>query len=257
MTPPRRLSKMPFETDGGIGHRARIGMVVLATDYTLEHEFHQVARFIDGVALYGARIPMGLTTSTDNLRAMGRHIAPTVELLLPGDRLDVVAYGCTSATAILGEGVVAEVIQGVKPRARVTTPVTAAHAALRAFGARKIGILTPYTAEVNAQVQNSFEGAGFDVPAFGSFDEHRERVVGAIAPESIREAVLTLADEAPIDAVFISCTNLRALDLVPELERTLGLPVTSSNHAMIWHSLRLAGIEDELRDLGLLFALDA
>lgn len=37
------------------------------------------------------------------------------------------------------------------------------------------------------------------------------------------------------------------------LEARIGIPVTSSNHAMAWHSLRLAGIDDAMPEAGRLF----
>ena len=248
-----RLSHLRFEIDSGLATRARLGLVTLATDYTVEHEFQQAITRLPGVALYVSRIEMAAETTAENLAAMAGRITPTTELLLPGEPFQAIAYGCSSATSIIGEDRVAELVRAAKPEAEVTNPITAACAALGAFGARRIGILTPYIAEVNAQVQASFEAAGFEIAAFGSFDEPTEARVGALAPGSILDGARQVAGAAKMDALFISCTNLRALDLAGPLEHELGIPVTASNHAMIWHSLRLAGIEDRLEGLGRLF----
>ena len=70
--------------------------------------------------------------------------------------------------------------------------------------------------------------------------------VGRISPESIRKAVLDLGGFDRVDAVFISCTNLRALGILEELEKELDKPVISSNTALGWHCLRLAEINDRL-----------
>ncbi|MEM7190092.1 MAG: Asp/Glu racemase, partial [Pseudomonadota bacterium] len=248
-----RLTNLPYDTDTGLGHRARLGLVVLATDYTVEHEYRTILADLDGVALYGARIPMAPVVTPESLGAMEADIPRTVSLILPDDRLDVVAYGCSSATAILGEDRVTELVRRIKPEAAVTTPITAAKAALRTLGARKIGILTPYTADVNVTLQAAFEEAGFEIEIFGSFDEPRDQVVASITESAIRTNVNVMAEAAQIDAMFISCTSLRSLKVVVELERDLGIPVTASNHAMIWHSLRLAGIGDQINGKGLLF----
>ncbi len=248
-----RLSHLPFQTDQGLATRARLGLVALATDYTVEHEFQAVVARLPGVALYVSRIEMAAETTAANLAAMADRVTPTSALLLPGEPFDAVAYGCSSATSIIGEDRIAELVHAAKPGAQVTNPITAARAALGAFGARRIGILTPYVAEVNAQVQTTFEAAGFEIAAFGSFDEPTEARVGALSPESILDGARKVAAAAPMDALFISCTNLRALELAEPLEQKLGLPVTASNHAMIWHSLRLAGIHDPLPGLGRLY----
>mgnify|MGYP006966892225 CR=1 FL=1 len=49
--------KLDFITDGGIGTKATLGLIVLQTDETLESEFAQVIPK-EGVALYHSRIPM-------------------------------------------------------------------------------------------------------------------------------------------------------------------------------------------------------
>ena len=56
-----------------------------------------------------------------------------------------------------------------------------------------------------------------------------------------------------IEALFLSCTNLRSLEVIREVEEILGMPVTSSNHAMAWHTLRLAGVDDSIEGAGRLF----
>ena len=78
--------------------------------------------------------------------------------------------------------------------------------------------------------------------------------VGRIAPESIQEVVLQLGSSPIVDTVFISCTNLRALGIISELESTLKKPVISSNQALGWHCLRLAKVDESLPHYGMLFA---
>jgi maleate isomerase len=56
-----------------------------------------------------------------------------------------------------------------------------------------------------------------------------------------------------VDAVFVSCTSIRLVDAVAGIEADTGIATTSSNHAMAWHCLRLAGVEDTLPGLGRLF----
>ncbi|MEL6318826.1 MAG: Asp/Glu racemase, partial [Pseudomonadota bacterium] len=63
-----------------------------------------------------------------------------------------------------------------------------------------------------------------------------------------------VAAAGEMDAVFVSCTNIRLIDEIPALEAELGLPVTSSNHALAWRCLRLAGVADRRPELGRLFA---
>ena len=248
------IEHLPFSTDAGIGARARIGLVVLASDYTMEHEFRRIFTF-PGVDYYEARILNSPQITPETLAAMGPLITQTTDLILPGARLDVVAFGCTSASMVLGEDVVARNIHAARPEAKATNPISAAFAAFDALGARRIAVLTPYRRDVNEVVRAYITGKGYQVPVFGSFNEQDDGVVSRIDADSIRKAVRAIVKGRDVDAVFVSCTSVRLLDAVAGIEAEVGLPVTSSNHAMAWHCLRLAGVDEKRPELGRLFAV--
>ena len=247
------IEHLPFATDNGIAARARIGLLVLATDFTIEHEWRSIMTGLDGVALYQSRILNDNQITPETLRAMEPRIAAATDVILPGSDLDVVAYGCTSASMAIGEEKVFARIRSVRPQAKCTTPITAAFAAFKALGARRIGVLTPYRADVNRIVADYVRARGFEVPVFGSFNEQDDGIVARITPASIKAGVKTLLDTAAIDAVFVSCTSVRLAEAARAIESEFGVPVTSSNHAMAWHALRLAGVDDKLPQWGRLF----
>ena len=186
---------------------------------------------------------------------MEPRIVECTEVITPGTPLDVVAYGCTSASMAIGEEKVFENIRSAQPTAKCTTPITAAFAALRAIGANRIGVLTPYTADVNKIVAQYITARGFQVPVFGSFNESLDSIVSRITPLSIEAGVRQITKQAAVDAVFVSCTSVRLLEACAQLEQSLGMPLTSSNHAMAWHAMRLAGINDVLPQFGSLYSL--
>lgn len=68
---PAVIETLDFETDAGLGQKARIGLIVLQTDQTIEHEF---ARLIpgEGTALYHARIPNAMEVPPETLRQTSR-----------------------------------------------------------------------------------------------------------------------------------------------------------------------------------------
>ena len=252
---PVLLEHLPFALDSGIAGRARIGLIVLATDYTIEHEWRHIMADLGGVALYQSRILNDNRITPETLRAMEPRIAAATSVILPGAKLDVVAYGCTSAAMAIGEERVFDQIRSEQPGAKCTTPITAAFAAFRAFGVRRIGVLTPYRADVNRIVADYIAARGFEVPVFGSFNEENDSVVAHISSASIRDGIVAITRRAAIDAVFVACTSVRLAEHAAALENAIGLPVTSSNHAMAWHALRLAGIDDHLPRFGRLFTL--
>src|ERR1700727_509760 len=135
---PLDLGVLPSELDRGLAARAAIGLVVLATDQTMEHEFRALIR-LPGVAFYEARVFNDNEITPETLRALGPRIAPTAELILPDVPLDAAACGCSSATMTLGEEAVFAEIRKVRPKAACTTPVTGALAAFRALKVQGIG----------------------------------------------------------------------------------------------------------------------
>jgi maleate isomerase len=180
------LGVLPCTLDEGIAARAAIGLLVLATDQTMEHEFRQLIR-LPGVAVYAARLFNDAAITPDTLRAMRDRIAPAAALILPDMHLDVVAFGCTSASMTLGEDEVFRQIRRARPEVACTTPVTAAFAAFKALGARRIGVLTPYAPDVNAVVRAYLDTHGADVAAFATFDKRDDREAARISVASITD----------------------------------------------------------------------
>ncbi len=249
------IEHLPYTLDAGIASRAAIGLIVLATDYTIEHEWRLIFSSLSGVALYHSRIANEPTITPETLRAMEPGITHCTDVMLPGGgRLDVVAYGCTAASMAIGEDKVIANINKARPNVAGTTPITAAFAAFDAYGAKRIGVLTPYRADVNRIAADYIRARGYEVPVFGSFNDEDDGRVARIDAASIKAGVNRLKAERDVDAIFISCTSVRIAEAVAEIEADTGLPVTSSNHAMAWHVLRLAGVNDELPQWGSLFA---
>ena len=253
--PAREILKFGYETDGGIAARARLGLVVLASDHTIEHECRLILAQTPGVAMYHARIENDPEITPQTLKDMEARIVPTANLLLPGMPFDAIGFGCTSASMVIGRDRVSALLQEARPEAAPTNPVTAAFTAFAALGARRIAVLTPYSDIVNEGIRSYFEDGGFEVPVMGSFKEPNDNVVARITPKSIAEASIALAATGGVDAVFVACTSVRLVEAVAELEKKTGLAVTSSNHAIAWHMLRLAGIDDRLPQFGRLFTL--
>lgn len=253
--PAADLGIIASTLDGGLAGRAAIGLVVLATDQTLEHEYRFLVRGA-GVALYHARLFNDADITPETLRAIGPRIAPTTALILPEINLDVVAFGCTSATMTLGEEAVFAEIRKARPDIACTTPVTGALAAFKALGVSSIGLLTPYSPEINRNLVRYFEGRGLSVAAHATFNRQDDRDAARISVASIEDASEKLAAASGVEAVFVSCTSLRVAESAARIEARTGVPVTSSNHAMAWHSLRLAGVRDRAPGAGKLFELD-
>lgn len=244
--------KLKFDTDEGYGTRATLGVIVLETDETLEQEFRQIMGG-SGVALYHSRIPMVAEIQPHTLAEMEKDLPGSAALFPKTAGFDVIGYGCTSASTVIGSAKVAQAIQSARPEAQVTNPLAALIAGCNALKVTKLGFLTPYVPDVSHKMRDRLGEAGLSVSVLGSFEEGDDRIVARISERSIQQGARAIADAQDLDALVISCTNLRCLNIIPQIEAETGLPVLSSNQALAWHMLRLAGIHDSLHTFGRLF----
>ena len=246
------ISRLDFKTDLGAGARARIGLLVLESDQTMEWEMRQMAD-LPGVAIYHARLANEAEVTPETLVQMELEVPKAAALLPEYLGLKAIGYGCTSGSTIIGEQRVSELIQMNNPTVPTSNPLTAAKAALKRLGIKRLGLVTPYRPDVTELMQARFEEAGIVIQSVGSFYQQDDRVVGRITSDAILEAALTIGQNDLVDGVFISCTSLRAAGIIDQAEAALGKPVTASNHALAWHLLRLAGIRDDVAGFGRLF----
>ena len=94
--------------------------------------------------------------------------------------------------------------------------------------------------------------AGFEVLDIQGLNLTYDCDLVRVAPGFIAEFAQAV-DRPEADAIFISCGALRACEVIDEIGQATGKPVVTSNQAMLWHCLRLAGIDDKLEGLGRLF----
>jgi maleate isomerase len=240
-----RLDERPLEK--------RVGLIILATDHTTEPDFRRMVAS-ERIGVYVARIPYANPTTPDNLRKMQPALSEGARLILPGEELDAICYSCTSASVVIGDAEVDAAIHRGKPDAPVVTPPQAAIRGLRALGARRINVLTPYTVETSRPMAAYFAAAGFDIASFTCLGLDDDREMARIAPEALID-VAREATAGEAEALFISCTALRAAIAVPEIERAIGRPVVSSNLATAWNCLRLCGDHGAWPEFGRLMTL--
>ena len=248
------ITRFDFSTDPDLNVRARIGLLVLASDQTLERELRQLTDAV-GVDLYHARLPNETVVNPDTLAKTEAELPIAASLLPKYLGLSAIGYGCTSGATIIGEDRVEAILKQSHPDIPSSNPLTAAKAALKLLGVQRLGLLTPYTPEVTESMQLRFGEAGIAITVVGSFYEESDIVVGQIDPQSILKAAIALGKSDLCDGIFISCTSLRAAGIIEEAEFELGKPVIASNHALAWHLLRLAGIDNKLAGFGRLFSV--
>jgi maleate isomerase len=205
----------------------------------------------DRIGVYVSRIAYANPTTPENLLKMQPALTTGAALILPGEPLDAVMYSCTSASVVIGDEKIEMAIQAAKPGISVVTPTAAAVKALRALDARHISILTPYTIETSRPMADYFAGLGFEIDRFTCLGLSDDREMARIAPDEIvafaREAMAPQSD-----ALFISCTAVRAAGVAARVEAAIGKPMVSSNLATAWACLRICGDDSARPERGTL-----
>ena len=231
----------------------RVGLIILATDHTSEVDFQRMVAG-ERIGVYATRIPYANPVTPENLRAMQPSLTAGAALILPDEPLDVVMYSCTSASVVIGDAEIETAVKAAKPTAAVVTPTAAAVSGLRAFGVKRISVLTPYTLETSRSMADYFEGLGFDIARFTCLGLTDDREMARISPDEI----VAFAKEATApdsDALFISCTAVRAAGVAARIEAAIGKPVVTSNLATAWACLRLCGDDTPRPERGRLMTL--
>ena len=226
----------------------RIGLVALSTDFTIEQDYRRLCHSLP-VDIFMNRIPFENPLNQENYLKMIDHLPNIVENILPNQNLNTVAYGCTSGTIAIGEKIIAKQIHKTKPNSYITTPITAALRAFEKLRIKKLAVLAPYPKEVNQTVFDYLNKKNIEVLNFSSFNLHYDSEIAMVDPANIIKTIKNI-DHSQADAVFVSCTALRAVEILEEVENIINKTVISSNQAIIWDSIRSVGINDEIKNFG-------
>jgi maleate isomerase len=229
----------------------RIGLITLATDFRIEKDFNNVLNGKD-IDLYCNRIHCYNPLTNETLKKMADDITNVTKDILPDQKLDCVAYGCTSGTIAAGYNSIVEKVNAAKPNTKVTTPITAAIKALKKLNINKISIFTPYTNEINNSVVEYFKNENFEINELSYFDIPSDLDIGKVDDKYLFD-VLSKINVSDSDALFVSCTALPVLSLINDLEKKLGKFVVSSNQALIWDSLNQVNSNINVVGYGKLF----
>ena len=214
----------------------------------------------EGVAIYSTRILFEPTMH--GLRAMRDHVERASLELSSEGICQIIAFCCTMGSMVGGLDYDGEMIDLIEKRTSTpaTTTTTAVRASLAALRVKRIAVATPYTLEINLHEKEELERRGFLVTKIMGYHDHvhprelKNEMIGRLPPEVAYEMGLKVNSEES-EAIFISCTNFRAIEIIEKLEKRTGKPVISSNQATLWYALRKLGLKDSIKGFGGLMEL--
>ena len=124
-----------------------------------------------------------------------------------------------------------------------TTSARAMGRALNALGARRIGLVSPYSVEVNERARRYFSGKhGLEIAVVEGFAATDSYAIGQLGPENARDAFARI-DRPEIDAFAVPCANFPTMGSIAAWEREFGKPVVTSTQAAVWAMARELGGE--------------
>ncbi len=217
----------------------RIGLIALASDFMIEKDFVNVIKD-KNIDFFVNRIKCYNPLTSENLIKMSEEVTNVTSDILPDEKIDCVVYGCTSGTIAAGHESIEKKIKLAKPEAKVTTPSTAAIAALKKLNIKKISIFTPYPKKLNDEVVEFFRNEKFEITSNSYFDIESDIDIGKVDPDYLYDVLINM-DHKDADALFVSCTALPVLSIIDRLEKKINKFVLSSNQALILDNIKKIG----------------
>ncbi len=239
--------------------RARFGLLVPFTNTNLEPDMALLRP--EGVSLHFARLggyDQDAVPDADQMHGLGAADLEEPLRLLQGVKPDVIFYGCTSATLTHGPSFDRALATKIKHSSGAAT-VTAAGAlvhALKALGITRIGFASPYVPQINEAAISFLSQEGIETVHRSEVSDRLDNYgQGALDLQAVFDLGYA-ADHESAEAIVLSCTDMRSVETIEALEDKLGKPVITSNQAMMYQALQLAGIADALPGFGQLLTGD-
>jgi maleate isomerase len=240
-----------------LGYRAKFGVLGPSTNTIVEPDYYMMAP--QGVTLHFSRIyiadqSMGNDEQFERLMEQIRaSIEVAVREVVTCEPTSII-MGMSSETFWGGkDGNVAfiERVRSWSGGLEVVTGADACNRALNIFGARRLGIVTPYQPVGDGQVRRYFADCGYDIVALEGLKCPTAVSIARVTEDELRSAILAV-NKPDVDAIVQCGTNLSMVRLADEAERWLGKPVIAINAATFWHALRSTRIYDHMRGYGTL-----
>lgn len=222
--------------------RKRLGMITPSSNSVLEPVTSAMLHGAPGVTAHFSRFRV--TEIALDAAALSQFDAsvmlPAADLL--GDaRVDAIAWNGTSASW-LGVGRDKSLCEAITARTGVpaTTSTLACIDAARALGARRVGLVSPYTDDVQRRIGDVWAEEGIAPHAERHLGLRDNFSFGEVSPATIADMIRSVAAQGA-DAVVILCTNLDGATIAASLERELDIAVLDSVAVTLWRTLDLAG----------------
>jgi maleate isomerase len=231
-----------------LGARGMLGLIVPSNNSVVLPEFYSVLP--QGVTACETRMRVEGVLTIEAVRKMIDDAQAAAELLRQTS-VDFICYCCMASTIVQGWQWERQLLESFSAKAPkgIASANSALKDALIEIGAKRLALVTPYPESLNALLGEFFAAGGFEIKTVAGIAVHEVAAVRALAPERIRAAACSL-DRKNVDALCLLATDMHTFSIIDAIEHDLGMPVLSSNQALLWAGLRALGIDDPVEGVG-------
>ncbi|MGY4625518.1 maleate cis-trans isomerase family protein [Bradyrhizobium sp. USDA 4486] len=222
--------------------RKRLGMITPSSNSVLEPVTSAMLAGVPGVTAHFSRFRVTeIALDAEALSQFDASVMLPAADLLADARVHAIAWNGTAASW-LGIGRDRSLCEAITGRTGkpATTSTLACIDAARALGAERVGLVTPYTDDVQRRIGDVWSEDGVVPFAERHLGLRDNFSFGEVAEATIADMIRAVASEGA-DAVVILCTNLDGAALAASLERELNIAVLDSVAVTLWRTLGLAG----------------
>lgn len=222
------------------------GVLIPSTNTTVEIEYNRL-------------LPATLQAHTGRLESSGNGpFSPSKDedidhqaRLLGTAKVEVISLAQTSAS-LFAQNYDSNVTQRIGKAAGVPA-ITSAQAigeAVRALGARRIALVSPYSQQVIERARHYYQTKyDLEVLAVEGFAATDSYMIGKLGPENARDAFARI-DRPEIEVFVVPGGNFPTMSFVPGWEREFNKPVITTNQAALWAIMRIMKVSDKQPNLG-------
>ena len=209
------------------------GVIVPSTNTVLEPDLYR--NLPSEVTVHVSRMLLKGSVTVEAEERMLDEYLPRSAQEIGTMRPDVEVFGCTSAGALRGPVYEQTLLKDLAAatNAKAISIMGAVVERLQAQKARRVALLTPYSRKVNDTIQRYLEESAFEVVHVSGMDFPCSFAIGDVTPEEIVEYAEEQMEGVSADCLFMSCANLRAVEALDDLRAAVGIPVVTSNGAVL------------------------
>ena len=226
------------------------GVLIPSTNTTVEIEYSRLLP--ETLQVHVGRL---LTSGTGPFAPSKNEDVDYQARLLGTARVEVISLAQTSAS-LFADDYDANVTQRMSAAANcpAITSAQAVGQSVQALGARRIALVSPYSAPVIERAKRYYESKfGLEVVALEGFAATDSYMIGKLGPENARDAFARI-NRPEIEVLVVPGGNFPTMQFIPDWEREFGKPVITTNQAALWAMMRLMGVREPLPGLGRLLS---